>query len=133
MRGCRCGRCCCEWGRERECECVAECACACVCALERLGRDLNIYELCSKLARGVYLPLCSSPPSLPRPHTYIHFKKSIKLETLPNSSFLGADFFFFSFFIETSCTDEARSTGKCRFFFFFLLFLLSSSVLSLLQ
>lgn len=37
-----------------------------VCVLGRLGRDLNIYELCSTRTRRVYLALCSSP--LPR-HT----------------------------------------------------------------
>lgn len=36
----------------------------CVCVLGRLGRDLNIYELCSTRTRRVYLALCSSP--LPR-------------------------------------------------------------------
>lgn len=57
--------------RERACVSVR----VCVRVLERLGRDLNIYELCLKLTRSVYLPLCSLPPSLPRPHTYIHLKK----------------------------------------------------------
>lgn len=41
----------------------------CVCVLGRLGRDLNIYELCSTRTRRVYLALCSSP--LPR-HTLSH-------------------------------------------------------------
>lgn len=40
-----------------------------VCVLGRLGRDLNIYELCSTRTRRVYLALCSSP--LPR-HTLLH-------------------------------------------------------------
>lgn len=40
-----------------------------VCVLGRLGRDLNIYELCSTRTRRVYLALCSSP--LPR-HTLSH-------------------------------------------------------------
>lgn len=34
--------------------------CVCVC-VGRLGRDLNIYELCSTRTRRVYLALCSSP------------------------------------------------------------------------
>lgn len=40
----------------------------CVYVLGRLGRDLNIYELCSTRTRCVYLALCSSP--LPPAHTH---------------------------------------------------------------
>jgi hypothetical protein len=78
-----------------------------VCVLGRLGRDLNIYELCSTRTRRVYLALCSSP--LPRHTLTLNRTRTLacKLARLgraagwPRPPPRPA-----------SCPDEAAATGK---------------------
>lgn len=79
-----------------------------VCVLGRLGRDLNIYELCSTRTRRVYLALCSSP--LPR-HTHSH-----SLAHAPRPANLHGSGRAAGWPRPpprpASCPDEAAATGK---------------------
>lgn len=77
------------------------------CVSGRLGRDLNIYELCSTRTRRVYLALCSSPlprhaltlsPHAARPANLHCSGRTSGWPRLPPRP--------------ASCPDEAAATGK---------------------